>query len=165
MPVSPPWDQRRLRAQSGPRFRPRCQSSPGSEGWTPCRHRCRTPDSSWTKITSLCIYICLLLWNHWLMLFTIKNIVPLMPYGRQWWGIFHYHWWTTTIKPRVLFSPCKRCFLKTFIFFQINIKLERCSTKQYCRQCRLDQVPKHYTRTNTKHELFFFYIFIFFCNL
>jgi len=24
--------------------------------------------------------------------------------GRQWCGIFHYHWWTASIKPRLLFS-------------------------------------------------------------
>jgi len=34
--------------------------------------------------------------------------------GRQWCGILHYHWWTASIKPRLLFSPC---FLRTLTIF------------------------------------------------
>jgi len=37
------------------------------------------------------------------MLFTFGNGVPLMRWGRQWCGIFHYHWWTASIKPTLLF--------------------------------------------------------------
>jgi len=40
--------------------------------------------------------------------------------GRQWCGIFHYYWWTVSIKSRLLFSPCRLCFLRTFSFFQLN---------------------------------------------
>jgi len=32
-------------------------------------------------------------------------------------GIFDYHWWTTSINPRLLFYQCKQCFLKTLPFF------------------------------------------------
>jgi len=34
---------------------------------------------------------------------------------------FHFHWWTAFIKQRLLFSPCKLCFFRTFPFTQIII--------------------------------------------
>jgi len=40
----------------------------------------------------------------------------------QWCSIFHYYWWTDTIKPMLLFSLCKLCFLKAFPFSQIDLK-------------------------------------------
>ena len=33
---------------------------------------------------------------------------------RQWCGISQYVWWTAKVKPRLLFSPCKLCCLRTF---------------------------------------------------
>ena len=40
--------------------------------------------------------------------------------GRQWCGIFHYHWWTASIKPRLLFFPCRLCFLMDFPFISLS---------------------------------------------
>ena len=36
--------------------------------------------------------------------FIFENSCPLMRQGLQWCGIFHYHWWTASIKLRLL-SP------------------------------------------------------------
>jgi len=34
-----------------------------------------------------------------------QNLISTWAYwGRQWCGIIHYHWWTASIKPRLLFS-------------------------------------------------------------
>jgi len=38
----------------------------------------------------------------------------------QWLCVFHYKWLTSLIKPRLLFSPCMLCILRTFSFSQIN---------------------------------------------
>jgi len=38
------------------------------------------------------------------MLFTFKMEFRLCARGRQWCGIIHHHWWTASIKPRLLFS-------------------------------------------------------------
>ena len=46
---------------------------------------------------------------------------------RQWCGIFHCHWWTASIKPRLLFSSCRLCFLRIFHFLSW-IKLCTCTT-------------------------------------
>jgi len=40
----------------------------------------------------------------------------------QWCGIFHYHCWTASIKPRLRFSPCRLCFPRIFTLFP-QIKL------------------------------------------
>ena len=37
----------------------------------------------------------------------------------QWCGIIYYHWWTASIKPRLLFFLCKLCFPRTFPLSQI----------------------------------------------
>jgi len=39
--------------------------------------------------------------------------------GGQWEKF--YHWWTASIKPRLLFSPCKLFFLRTFFFSHISL--------------------------------------------
>ena len=64
-------------------------------------------------------YIILVLWSALSILFTFESIVLLMCRGCHWCGIFHYHWWTTSIKQRLLFSPCKLSFLRNFPFSQI----------------------------------------------
>jgi len=56
--------------------------------------------------------------------FTFEKRLPLMQIGRQWYGIFHYQWWTTSIKPRLLFPPCKLCFLGAFLFSDNLIYLQ-----------------------------------------
>jgi len=43
--------------------------------------------------------------------------------GHQWFCIFLYHSWTAFIKPRLLFSPCKLRFLRTWHFYQIHWNL------------------------------------------
>jgi len=48
--------------------------------------------------------------------------------GCQCRGIYNFHWWKASIKPRLLFSLCKLCFLRTFPFLWL-IKLwnsEKC---------------------------------------
>jgi len=34
-------------------------------------------------------------------------------------AFFHFHCWTASINPRLLFSPCKLCFLRTFPFLRL----------------------------------------------
>ena len=79
----------------------------------------------YTRFTSLCS-----LYYFWsskvtgcVMFHFIDNTrrVPLMRYGRQWCGIIHYYWWTTSIKPRLLSFPCKLWFLTTFPFSENEI--------------------------------------------
>jgi len=46
-------------------------------------------------------------WSRGLSIFYIRYFIYidiLFYRGRQWCGIFHYHWWTASIKPRLLFS-------------------------------------------------------------
>jgi len=45
--------------------------------------------------------------------------------GRQWCDIYHYHWWTALIKPRLLFSACILCFPRGFLFLS-NIDIVLC---------------------------------------
>ena len=40
--------------------------------------------------------------------------------GRQWCGIFHYHWWTASIKPRLLFSHAGYASWGAFPFISLN---------------------------------------------
>ena len=49
-------------------------------------------------------------WMHY-MVFTFekKSSAHALVGG----GIFHYRWWTVSIKPRLLFSPCRLCFQRT----------------------------------------------------
>jgi len=55
------------------------------------------------------------------MLFTFENTVPhIYASWRQRCGTFHYHWWTASIKPKLIFSPCSLCFPRAFPFSQIN---------------------------------------------
>jgi len=51
----------------------------------------------------------------------LKIVFRSCPRGRQWWGIFHYRWWTAAIKQKLLFSPCKGCFCRTLPFTHIKI--------------------------------------------
>jgi len=40
------------------------------------------------------------------MLFALEHRVPLMRWGRQWSGIFHFHWWTASIKRNAFTEWC-----------------------------------------------------------
>jgi len=55
--------------------------------------------------SSLCSHIFLVLRDHWLYVcLHLKMEFRSCARGRHWCGIFHYHWWTASIKPRLLFS-------------------------------------------------------------
>jgi len=57
------------------------------------------------RTSSLCSHIFLVLRDHWLYVcLHFKMEFHSCARGRQWCGIFHYHWWTASIKPRLLFS-------------------------------------------------------------
>ena len=43
--------------------------------------------------------------------------------GRQWCGILRCHRLTASIKPRLLFTPCKLCALRTFFSNSFNLQL------------------------------------------
>jgi len=51
-----------------------------------------------------------------------ENRVPLMRYGRQWCNVFHIID-KSSIQLRLLFSPCKLCFLRTSLLCKIIEKL------------------------------------------
>ena len=56
------------------------------------------------RTSSLCSYIFLVPRDHWLYVcLHLKIEFCSCDRGRQWCGIFHYHWWTASIKPRLLF--------------------------------------------------------------
>jgi len=46
----------------------------------------------------------------------LQNIAP------KWCGLFHNHWWTASIKSRLLFSQCRLCFLGAFFLRIIYMK-------------------------------------------
>jgi len=57
------------------------------------------------RTSSLCSHIFLVLRDHRLYVcLHLKMEFRSCARGRQWCGIFHYHWWTASIKPRLLFS-------------------------------------------------------------
>jgi len=57
------------------------------------------------RTSSMCSHIFLVLRDHWLYVcLHLKMEFRSCARGRQWCGIFHYHWWTASIKPRLLFS-------------------------------------------------------------
>ena len=72
--------------------------------------------------TSLCSYI---FWFSGIMncmLFTFEKYFWSCARGCQWCGIFHYYWWTASIKLRLLFShagydSCGLFFLVEYIDF------------------------------------------------
>jgi len=53
------------------------------------------------------------------VVFSLTTKFRLCARGRQWSGIWHFHWWTASIKPRLLFSPWKLCFLRTSSILRI----------------------------------------------
>jgi len=55
----------------------------------------------------LCSCIFLVLWDQ-------RLYVVYIWIHCQWRGIVIYHWWTASIQLRLLFSPCKLCFFRTF---------------------------------------------------
>jgi len=57
------------------------------------------------RTSSLCSLIFLVLRDQWLYVcLHLKMEFRSCARGRQWCGIFHYHWWTASIKPRLLYS-------------------------------------------------------------
>jgi len=62
----------------------------------------------WSKITTICC-------------FCLEIDFRLRARGGWCCGIFHNYWWTASIKP-LIFSPCKLCFLRTFILRFIDTK-------------------------------------------
>ena len=77
---------------------------------------------AFSRAALLCSYIVLVFWDHWFMLL-LKIEFRLWARVCQRCGIFHYHWWTALIKSRLLFSPCKLCFIRTFPFFRLIVNL------------------------------------------
>jgi len=74
------------------------------------------------------LYYCVVIfvWSYSItdrMLFTFESRVPLMRLGRQWCGIFHYHSWTGSIEPRLLFSYADFSIFSwvSFPFTKINL--------------------------------------------
>jgi len=56
------------------------------------------------RTSSLCSHIFPVLRDHWLYVcLHLKMEFPSCARGRQWCEIFHYHCWTASIKPRLLF--------------------------------------------------------------
>jgi len=56
--------------------------------------------------------------------------------GRWWFGVFHYHLWTASIKPRLLFlvRPCfLRASLSSVYFILLQLVLSSCVTAVKCR--------------------------------
>jgi len=47
-----------------------------------------------------------------------------MRWRRQWCSIFHYYWWTASIKPRLCF-PYRLCFLRAFTFISLICQCAR----------------------------------------
>ena len=68
---------------------------------------------------SLCSFTFLILWDHGsCVVYIWKAEFRSCAWGRQLCSIFHYNCWTVSIKPRLLFSPCRLnvCFLRFFPF-------------------------------------------------
>jgi len=53
--------------------------------------------------------------------FTYKNRVLFMWWVRQWFGIIQYYWWTTSVKPRLLFLHASYASLGHSLFTHISI--------------------------------------------
>ena len=67
---------------------------------------------------SLCSYIffwCSVLGSQILCCLHLKIGFHSCARGRHWCSIFHYHWWTASVKPRLLFPLCRLWLLRTFI--------------------------------------------------
>ena len=72
------------------------------------------------SVSSLCSYIVLVLRNHRLyVIYILKIEFRSCARGRQWCVICHYHWWTASIKPRLLCS-LQAMLLEGFPFHQFN---------------------------------------------
>ena len=62
------------------------------------------------------------------LLLTFESSFMLMRRVRQWCSIFHFHWWTASIKSRLLLSSYRLCFLKThffsdFVFYLFSVRV------------------------------------------
>ena len=56
--------------------------------------------------------------------------------GRQWCGIFHYHWWTASIKPKLPFSHSGLVsWGLPFLQFCVVLQLLQIANDQYCCSC------------------------------
>jgi len=57
--------------------------------------------------------------------FPVDNeLWPFIPLNKAcgWCGLFSYRWWTSSIKPRLLFTLCKLCFLRTPPFSSVHVR-------------------------------------------
>jgi len=83
------------------------------------------------RTSSLCSHIFLVLRDHWLYVcLHLKMEFRSCARGRQWCDIFHYHWWTASIKPRLLFSH-SGLVSWGLPFLQSNIRLWNWQVKCY----------------------------------
>ena len=63
-------------------------------------------------------------WIVWCLYLKIQ--FRFCAWGHQWCGIIHDHWWTASIKPRLLFSQCRLCFPRALPFSQLNYTCIKC---------------------------------------
>jgi len=70
-----------------------------------------------TKCCILCSFIFLILWNHGLYVIFIWKWNSTHAQMSVNGACFHFHWWIASLKPRLIFLPCKLCFLITFLLF------------------------------------------------
>ena len=90
-----------------------------------CATNKREAKQNWNRNT--CI------WKVQLMLFSAPSSWPVFFYIRlktfcshelvNGVAFFIFYWWTASIKPRQLFSPCKLSFLRNFLFSQIYTRI------------------------------------------
>jgi len=112
------------------------------------------------RTSSLCSHIFLVLGDHWLYVcLHLKMEFLSCIRGRQWCDIFHYHWWTASIKPRLLFSHSGLVswglpFLQFGTYYQTFVVGERvwvlgekCHLQMQDNRCRAANI--HYLWTVT----------------
>jgi len=86
------------------------------------------------------LHIFLVLRDHWLYIcLHLKMEFRVCARGRQWCGIFHYYWWTASIKPRLLFSHSG--FVSWGLPFLQLILLTTAGVKCLCGGCKMSPRP------------------------